>query len=160
MPLNLTLRLSLARQASSAEEMEILLTLLISKRLTLSKSFTKNMKVQLGLYFKAMGIAKETFLGMMTNHSSWAVPESFAAQTEALDQLAVPVLLLLTKLPTYYVYIRNEVLYLCTGVLFNNLTTQYKEYVKKEAKNRPKVVSNIVMGTKVDTTQDQKDPLI
>ena len=100
-PLKMTPGLSSVGQANLAEEMTILLTPLTSERFTLSKSVTKKLKVQLGMYFKATGIANKSCLGMMTENSSWTVPESFATETEALKQLKVPGLLLLKKLGTY-----------------------------------------------------------
>ena len=80
--------LSPVHQANTAEEMAILLTPLISKRFTLSKTVTKKLKV-----------ANDSFLSMMTEYSRWVVPESFAAKNQTLEQLTVPFLLLLKNYP-------------------------------------------------------------
>ena len=92
--------LRLVRQANMAKEMTILLTPINSKRFALSNGVTKKLRTQLGLYFKNTGIVNKSFLGMMTESSSWAVPESFDTSGQSLEQLTVPVLLLLTKLST------------------------------------------------------------
>ena len=68
---------------------------------------------------------------MMIEHSIWALPEFSETEHQALEQLAVLVLLLLTKLATYYVQLRKELLHLSTGVLFNDLVTWYEKYMKK-----------------------------
>ena len=77
--------LSPVHQANTTKEMEILLTPLISKRFTLLKAVTKKLKMQLGLYFQDTGIASESCIGMMMDYSSWAVPESFATENQALE---------------------------------------------------------------------------
>ena len=118
-------------QANTAEEMAIVLTPLIRKRCNLSKSVTKKLKVQIRLYFQAIGAANKSCLGMVTESSSWAVLESIATDNQSLDQLTVPVLLLLTKLATYSVQLRKESLNLFTGVLFNTMTTWYDKYMKR-----------------------------
>ena len=74
---------------------------------------------------------------MMTESSSWAVPETFATTSQYLEQLTVLVLLLLTKLVTYTVQLRNEKLHLTTGVLFTDVSTWYEKQMKKETKRRP-----------------------
>ena len=66
--------LSPVHQAKTAKEMAILLTPLISKRFTFSKTVNKKLKVQLVLYFQATGIANDSCIGMMMEYSSWAVP--------------------------------------------------------------------------------------
>ena len=70
---------------------------------------------------------------MMTDFSSWAVPEYFATSRQSLEQLTVPVLLLLTKLFTDTLQLRHERLDLTTGVLLADLATWYANYMKKEA---------------------------
>ena len=72
---------------------------------------------------------------MVTESSSWAVPESFAISNQSLDQLTVPVILLLTKLATYSVQQSQESLHLTTGVLFADLAMWYEKYRKKEVKD-------------------------
>ena len=151
--------LSPVRQANSAKEMAILLSPHISERFTLDKLATKKMRSQLVLYFKSTRITDKSYLGMMTDHASWAVPDSFATDTEALEQLTVPVLLLLTKLSTYSIQLRNEPLYLCTGVIFANLSKWYDRYDKKEANKRPKAIINPVSIPKLHSTQDHKIPI-
>ena len=138
----LTPNLSPVHQANSAEEMAILLSPLISECFTLGKSATKKLRIQLGLYFKSMGITDELCLGMRMDHAIWAVPDLFATDTEALEQLMVPVILLLTKLATYSLQLRKEYLYLCTGVLLADLSTWYDRYVKKEAKKEPNAIKD------------------
>ena len=115
--------LSPVHQASTAEEMAILLTPLISERFALLNSITKKLRTQLGLYFKSTGIVNEYCLVIMTESSSWAVPESFATTSQSLEQLTVPMLLLITKLATYTVQLRDKKLHLTTGVLFTDIST-------------------------------------
>ena len=132
--------LSSIRQTNTAKEMAIVLTPLISKRFALSNSVTKKLHTQLLLYFKATGIIHNFCLGIMMESSSWALPEYFVTSGQSLEQLIVPVRLLFTKLATYYVQQRHESLHLTTGVLFTDLATWYENYMKKEAKKRPKAI--------------------
>ena len=124
-------------QANTGKEMAILLKPLISERFALLNSVTKKLRTPLGIYFKATGIGNESCLGMMTESSSWVVLDSFATSGQSLEQLTVPALLLLTKLATYLVQLRQESLHLSTGLFFADLATWYKkiheEGVKKEA---------------------------
>ena len=77
--------LSPVRQASTAEEMAILLTPLISEQFALLNSVTKKLLTQIGLYFKSTGIVNESCLGMMTQSSSWTVPDSFTTTSQPLE---------------------------------------------------------------------------
>ena len=147
-----SLGLSPVRQANTAEEMAILLTPLISERFALPNSVTKKLCTQLALYFKDMGIVNESCLGIMTDSSSWAVPESLSTTSQSLEHLTVPVLLLLTKLATYTVQLRNEKLHLTMGVLFTDVRTWYNKQLKKEIKKRPKAV---IQDVKIQTTPTQ-----
>ena len=70
-------------------------------------SVTKKLTVKVGLYFQASEIAYKYCIGMMTESSSYAVPDSFATEIQSLEQLTVPVLLFLTKLATYSVQLRK-----------------------------------------------------
>ena len=85
------------------------------------------------------------------------MPEFFATSGQSLEQLTVPVLLLLTKLATYTIQLRNEKLHLITGVLFNDITTWYEKHVKKDSKNRPKAIVPDSKN-KATPTQDPKIP--
>ena len=93
--------LSPFHQANMTKEIVVLLTPLIYEQFALSNRVAKKLKAQLGIYFKATGIANVSCLGMMAEYSTWVVPESFATNNPSLEQLTVLVLLLLTKLATY-----------------------------------------------------------
>ena len=115
----------------------------------------KKLRVQLGLCFKATGIANKYCLEIMTESSRWAVSKSFATDNQYLEQLTVHTLLLLAKLATYSVQLRKESLHLSTGVLFNNLATCYNSYMKKKLKKRHHVIP-IPIKDKLNPAQDHK----
>ena len=81
---------------------------LIIKQLSLTKINNKKLHDQLCVHFNATSITNKSCVSMMTKHGSWEMFDSFSIEKQDMDQLTVPITLLLYKLVICTVILRKR----------------------------------------------------
>ena len=122
--------------ANSANEMAKLLYPFTITWFSLTNDNSKKLQDQFCVYFNVAGITNESCLGMMTRNRSWSLVESFSTKKQDMNQLAVPVTLLLSKLATYTILLRKKSQHISSDVLLSDLATLYKKYYERKLKKK------------------------
>ena len=136
-----------AQTLKFSNEITKLLSLLIIKQFSLTKSNSKKLHDQLCVHFNATSITNKSCVGMMTKHGSWEMSDSFSTEKQDMDQLTIPITLLLYKLAIYTVILRKRLYTFLPAYCSQNLPRGIIS-TKKEWKKKPKLSSTPVKGEK------------